>query len=158
MDGCIDFLAELRYFRFMRKFLIPLFLVLMAGCSSHQDPMQTNTSEKANPAKLTLTSHRRQGFTPLSVSFSAKLTGVNSNDKDYYCLKQEWDYGDGAVSSEEPNCEPFTETTKIEQDFVGQHTYGDPGNYTVRFTLGDKKVRSNQVGIVVLEGNPSTSP
>lgn len=141
----------------MRKFLIPLFLVLLAGCSSHE-PQQTNASEQAKEAKLSLTSHRRQGFTPLHVTFSAKLTGVDSNDKDYYCLKQEWDYGDGAVSSEEPNCEPFTEATKIEQDFLGDHMYNDPGNYTARFTLGDKKIRSNQVDIVVLEGKPTQSP
>ena len=88
----------------------------------------------------------------MHVSFNVELQGVSENDKDYYCLHEEWDFGDGAVSAEQPNCETFTKDTKVNLHFFAEHIYEEEGNYTIRFTLGDPvKIRSNQISIVVLE-------
>lgn len=142
-----------------------LTLALFINCSSHKgtdsdagaggakDP---RTKTEAGAPKITLTAHPRQGFAPFHVSFTARLTGVPENSKEHYCLQEEWDFGDGAVSSQQPHCEPYTDSSNIEHDFFAEHVFGDPGSYTVRFVLGDKnKLRSNQLGIVVLEGKPN---
>lgn len=90
---------------------------------------------------------------PMRVSLNVDLQGVSENDKEYYCLPEEWDFGDGAVSAEQPNCEEFVDgKTKVNTHFFAEHVFEEDGNYTIRFTLGDPvKIRSNQVGIVVLE-------
>jgi hypothetical protein len=91
----------------------------------------------------------RQGFAPMHVTFHATLKEVSEDDKDYHCLKEEWDFGDGSVSSEQPDCQSTDNKTKLE--FIVDHTYDDKGNYTAHLTLGDKKLRSNQVSVVVLQ-------
>lgn len=135
--------------------MLSLSLALLINCSSHTENDPGARTESGEP-KITLTAHPRQGFAPFHVSFTARLTGVAENSKEHYCLQEEWDFGDGAVSSQQPNCEPYTDSTKIEQDFFAEHVFGDQGSFTVRFTLGDKKkLRSNQLAIVVLEGKPN---
>jgi hypothetical protein len=80
------------------------------------------------------------------------LENVSDHDEEWYCLKEEWDFGDGTVSSEEPQCDPFTPDTKINKEFFADHTYEDEGHYIIRFKIGDDKLKSNQVTVVVLEG------
>lgn len=148
----------------MKILLVSLTLALMINCSSHteNDPgSRSGSVEKtaAGEPKITLTAHPRQGFAPFRVSFTARLTGVPDNSKEHYCLQEEWDFGDGAVSSQQPHCEPYTDSITIEHDFFAEHVFGDQGSFTVRFVLGDKKkLRSNQLGIVVLEGKPNLGP
>jgi hypothetical protein len=163
MPDCIDFRLGVRYVRFMKIFLVGLAMALLINCSSHKEDGTASTTESGEPGvmttsgdpKITLTAHPRQGFAPIHVSFSAKLSGVPDNSKDHYCLQEEWDFGDGAVSSQQPNCEPYTESSNIEREFFADHVFEDPGNFTVRFVLGDKnKLRSNQLTVVVLEGKP----
>ena len=84
--------------------------------------------------------------------WGATLQGVSENDQEWYCLKEEWDFGDGTISTEERECEPFTAETNVVTNYFTEHTYDDPGYYKVRFKLGDDKLKSNQVTVVVLEG------
>jgi PKD domain len=131
------------------KLCLWIFAILMAllGCSSHQNQAG---SESKSP-RLVVNAQPRQGLSPHHASLSATLTGVGENDSEWYCLKEEWDFGDGSVSGEQPQCEPFTPETKIITTFFADHTYEDAGNYKVRFNLGDGKLRSNSVVVVVLE-------
>lgn len=151
----------------MKILLVGLTLALMINCSSHRENAPGAETDSGDPGaktaagepKITLTGHPRQGFAPFHVSFTARLTGVPENSKEHYCLQEEWDFGDGAVSSQQPHCEPYTDSRTIEHDFFAEHVFGDPGSFTVRFVLGDKKkLRSNQLGIVVLEGKPNLGP
>jgi hypothetical protein len=142
----------------MKRLFVGLSLVLLLQCSSHTQK-ETELNTNSDGVKLTLTAHPRQGFTPFHVSFTARLSGVSENSQDHYCLQEEWDFGDGAVSSQQPNCAPYSDTAKIEHEFFADHVFADPGSYTVRFVLGVKEneVRSNPLQVTVLEGQPNLS-
>ena len=123
-------------------------LVLIVFCGYLN---QLVSAESKKGPKLKINASPRQGFSPLNVTFRGLLEEVDPGDKEYYCLQEEWDYGDGAVSSEKPNCDPFTPETKIKTEFFSTHVYESHGSYTVRLILGDEKVRSKQISIVIVE-------
>jgi hypothetical protein len=134
-------------FLFMRNiFILCLTCLLLAGPATHQ--IQSANSKKP---KLTLTVYPRQGFGPMQVSINGKLENVPKNDKEFYCLQEEWEFGDGAVSSEQAHCEEHSENSEVKMQFFAEHIYEDAGSYTIWLTLGDKKIRSNQIAVVVLE-------
>jgi len=101
---------------------------------------------------ISLRADPRTGFAPLRVTFHAVLNGVSDTDATFHCIKQEWDFGDGAVSSQTPNCEPLAAGAKIETEFIYDHVYENKGSYSAGFALGDKKkMRSNKVSVNVLQ-------
>ena len=126
--------------------LVCLLAAFLNGCSSHSAP--GSVKEKVG---LKLSAQPRRGFRPLRVTFRATLQGVSETDPNYYCLEEKWDFGDGAVSSEKPHCEPFDEVSKIRTEFIVDHLYDDHGTFTVFLTLGDRKIRSNNSSIIVLK-------
>ena len=133
----------------MKLAFVFITLVWVLGCGGHTGP-QATPSVPGNP-DLILSAQPRQGFSPLRVTFRVVLEGVADNSEEWHCLKEEWDFGDGSVSSQKPNCEQFTPDSKITTEFFSDHVFETPGGYTVGFTLGDKKLRSNKVGVRVLE-------
>jgi PKD repeat protein len=103
---------------------------------------------------LTINAAPRQGFTPLRVTFRGELEGVVANDEEYYCLQEIWDFGDGAKSSEKPNCDPYSAESKVKTEFFMDHVYEKAGRYTVRLMLGEEdneKIKSRQTSVAVLE-------
>jgi hypothetical protein len=142
----------------MRKLLALFLLLLIVACSSHTAPQTKETTNALSSppphsgASLQIHADPRQGFAPLRVTFHAVLSGISDSDANFHCLKEEWDFGDGAISSQTPNCEPLVAGGKIEMEFITDHLYDNDGNYTIGFTLGDKnKIRSNKVTVTVLE-------
>lgn len=126
------------------------------GCSSSR-PQPKDVSDASRP-RLVLNAIPRQGFAPLRVSFQANLQGVMEENHEFYCQREEWDFGDGAVSSEQPHCETFTEGSKITTEFFVDHVYETPGTYNASFMLGDKRVRSGKVSISVIESYRGAGP
>ena len=136
----------------MKKLLCAVFLLLfVAGCSTRTS--QKGSTASSSETKLSITASPRQGFEPLRVTFRGLLEVADPNDKELYCLQEEWDFGDGAKSTEKPNCDPHSADTKIKTEFFTEHVYEKYGNYTVKLTLGDKKIRSRGIAIVILERN-----
>jgi PKD domain len=136
----------------MKKLLSAVILILLVtGCSSRT--AQQDSATPSSETKLSITASPRQGFEPLRVTFRGLLETVDQNDKDLYCLQEEWDFGDGAISTEKPNCDAHSADTKIKTEFFTEHVYEKFGNYTVTLTLGDQKVRSRKISIVILERN-----
>ena len=133
----------------MKLILVLIATVCLLGCGGHAAPQATPSAPGA--PDMILSANPRQGFSPLRVTFRVVLEGVAENNAEWHCLKEEWDYGDGSISSQKPNCEQFTSDSKITTEFYSDHVYEIPGGYTAGFTLGDKKLRSNKVGVRVLE-------
>lgn len=138
----------------MKKLLFVLMVFL--SCSSHRD--QQTSQQAATPATsdskhadLVLRADPRQGFSPLRITFHAELKGLSDTDATFHCAKEEWDFGDGAVSSQTPYCEPLVPGAKIERDYIVDHVYNDPGSYSAGFALGEKKLHSNKITVTVLE-------
>jgi hypothetical protein len=136
----------------MKKTIIfpVLLLFFVAGCSSKSSP-QTGVNGSDGGAIITITATPRQGFAPLRISFRGELEGVEPNNEEYYCLQEEWDFGDGAISSEKPNCDPFSPDSRVKKEFYADHVYDTAGNFTVRLVLGDEKVRSRQISVVIVD-------
>ena len=136
-----------------KLFLVVLFFSVIA-CSGRPADEQASADPSTPPGiKLKLEASPRQGFGPLHVSLTARLEGVAENDQRYYCMQEEWDFGDGAKSSEKPNCEPFGPDTKIKTEFFSDRTYDDEGAYTIRFVLGEEgkeRIRSRPITVNVL--------
>ena len=151
-NGLVDFRKSVNYVLVMRNVIsLLLFIILLVGCSSHQP--QTEQSSGEGP-RLKLSAFPRQGFAPMRVSLNASLEGVSKTDAEHYCLQEEWEFGDGAVSSEQPDCAPIGEDgNEVKIEFFAEHVYSEAGNYTIWFTLGDKKLKSNQIAVVVLESD-----
>ena len=133
-------------------FIIAL-LALGLNCSSHPAGQQESSDPSTKGVKISLSASPRQGFAPLHVSFQANLTGAAANDQKYYCLQEEWDFGDGAKSTEKPNCDPYGPDAKIKTEFFVDHTYEIEGTYSIRFSLGEegKQIHSGNANVNVLE-------
>jgi len=144
-------------FLMTKKRILLMLILLMAACSGHPAKEQSSGGPASkSEIKFEVIAVPRQGFTPLHVSFSAKLEGVNPNDAKYYCLRENWDFGDDAKSSEKPNCDPYGPDSKVKTEFFTDHTYNKEGNYTIRLSLGEEGkevIRSRPVSIRVLERN-----
>jgi|GEM_PF-5162946 len=135
-------------------FLIVVLFSLVA-CSGHP-ANEKDPAERASKSgvKLNLDASPRQGFVPLHVTLHGELEGAQENDPKYYCLQEEWDFGDGAKSTEKPNCDPYSATSKIKTEFFADRTYEKEGVYTIRLVLGEEgkeQIRSRQVSVKVLE-------
>lgn len=130
-----------------------LLLLFIAGCSGRSAP-QDSSAASSDGARLTINAAPRQGFTPLRVTFRGELEGIAANDEEYYCLQEIWDFGDGAKSSEKPNCDPYSAESKVKTEFFMDHVYEKAGRYTVRLMLGEEdneKIKSRQTSVAVLE-------
>ena len=69
---------------------------------------------------------------------------------DFACLKEEWTFGNGAVSSETRNCLAPFQPKEAGTEFIRDYVFTTPGTYDVFFSLGEKELRSNRVTVKVL--------
>jgi hypothetical protein len=139
------------------KKILSVFLVFIGIFSCSARTSQQGSGSAAPGVRLTVGASPRQGFAPMRVTFHGVLQGVAEQNKDYFCLQEEWDFGDGAKSSEKPNCDPSSAETKVKTEFFADHVYENEGTYIVRLVLGDEKVRSRQISVVVLERSDAPS-
>ena len=133
----------------MRKLAVPLILLLLFAVSADR----ISLADSKEKPKLSIDGHPRQGFTPLNVAFHVTLTGVAVDDPEYYCLKEEWDFGDDSKSTETPNCEPYTAGTQVKSEFFAEHVFDEAGSYGVRLILGEgnKKLQTRKFTVAVQE-------
>lgn len=135
-----------------KAFFAVLVLLACLACSSHQQTDVADAASEESHPHLKIEAQPRQGFAPLIVSFVVTLDGVGDNDEKFYCMKEEWDFGDGAVTADKPNCPPYSADTKVTKEFTIDHTYNDEGTFTARFRLGDH-LKSAPISLNVLENN-----
>ena len=111
----------------MRRIAALLVLVLAAA-----GPGAGATS--ARKPKLDLRASPRLAFPPVEVFVVAELVGGEENE-DFYCPGLEWDWDDGARSSNEGDCAPFQAGMELERRFTAHHAYRAAGEYTIRLTI-----------------------
>jgi hypothetical protein len=132
----------------VRILAIPVLLALVAGPSSGAD------DSKGKRPTLALRGTPRFSFSPVSVLFTAELTG-GDDIEDLYCPELTWEWDDGGKSVQESDCAPFEPgKTKIERRFTANHVYGRAAIYTVKVTLRHtgKTLASQTVQITVRPG------
>lgn len=111
-----------------------LALALAIGSLGFSGLAEAGSVGSAKKPRLDLRASPRTAFTPASVLVVAELKG-GSDHQDYYCPGLEWDWGDGNLSAQEGDCEPFQEGATVERRFVARHAYSSAGSYRVRLTL-----------------------
>jgi hypothetical protein len=72
---------------------------------------------------------------PVSIRVSAELEGTFEDPEEYYCLEEEWEWGDETESLREPDCDPWEEGAMVERHFSASHTFRYPGTYTINLRL-----------------------
>jgi hypothetical protein len=78
-------------------------------------------------------------FAPARVRVVAEIRGGADNYQEYYCPSIEWDWGDGTISENTQDCDPYeAATSTIKRRFSAEHTYRMSGNFKVFFRLKRK--------------------
>ncbi|MCB0197633.1 MAG: hypothetical protein KDJ65_37155, partial [Anaerolineae bacterium] len=122
--------------------------VTEANASSQ--PANSITSEKpadADDIYTTITADVIEGTAPLVVNFKGELIGGADDNEDFYCVESTFDFGDGNNQSQSPGCTAWEPGTEISRDFTANTIYEEPGEYTVRFQLGEAE--SEPITIIV---------
>jgi hypothetical protein len=79
------------------------------------------------------------GFAPLKTRLVVDVRNGDDNYPDFYCPTVEWDWGDGTVSANAEDCDPYeAEKSVIKRRFSTEHTFRQPGAYRVAFRLKQK--------------------
>ena len=95
------------------------------------------------------------GFSPLRVRLGVDVRGGSDDYAEFYCASVEWDWGDGTMSENSSDCEPYEAgKSTIRRRFTAEHTYRQQGNFKVIFKLKQKTrvVGSASVNVQVRSG------
>ena len=105
------------------------------GAAGQDERRKPSVSLKATPPIA---------FSPAKVRIVAEVRGGADDYQEYYCPTVEWDWGDGTISENTEDCNPYEAgKSTIRRRFSNDHTYRTAGNYKVFFRL---KQKSRTVG------------
>ncbi len=110
------------------------------------DDKKPSLSLKANPPL---------GFSPLRVRAVVDVRGGANDYEEFYCPTVEWDWGDGTVSANGEDCNPYVAgQSEIRRRFSAEHVYRYSGSYRVAFRLKqkDRVVATAASGVQVRSG------
>jgi hypothetical protein len=95
------------------------------------------------------------GFSPLRVRLVVDVRGGADDYQDFYCPSIEWDWGDGTVSGNSEDCDPYEAgKSTIRRRYSIDHVFRQPGPFQVFFRLkqGGRVVAASSVNIQVRPG------
>ncbi|MGH9253250.1 MAG: hypothetical protein ACRD3C_01635 [Vicinamibacterales bacterium] len=99
---------------------------------------QAQQPEARKPA-LSVRATPPVGFTPLRVRAIAELRDGADDYADFYCATVEWDWGDGTMSENTSDCNPYEAgKSTIQRRFSAEHIYRQGGAYRLFFRLKQK--------------------
>ena len=104
--------------------------------------------QQAEPKKpsLSLKATPPVGFTPLRVVVTVDVKDGSDDYADFYCAGVEWDWGDGTISENSSDCDPYEPgKSTIRRRFTADHIYRQPGQFKLVFKL---KQKTKQVAAV----------
>lgn len=105
-------------------------VVQAQGGQREADDRKPSLSLRANPPV---------GLSPLRVRTVAEIRGGADDYAEFYCVSVEWDWGDGTVSENAEDCEPYVAgTSEIRRRFSAEHVYRQSGNFRVYIRLKQK--------------------
>jgi len=108
--------------------------ILAAVMAAPEVPRAFSDTRLKRPT-LNLRATPRMAFSPVTVFFTAELTGGDDIEQ-FYCPEVEWDWGDGGKSVQESDCSPYEPgKSQIERRFTADHLYRRAFGYTVSVTL-----------------------
>jgi hypothetical protein len=109
-------------------------LVVVAALAGGEAPHAAPEPRVKRPT-LNLRATPRMAFSPVTVFFTAELSGGDDIEQ-FYCPEVEWEWGDGGKSVQESDCAPYEPgKSQIERRFTADHVFRRAFVYTVSVTL-----------------------
>lgn len=76
------------------------------------------------------------GFSPLRVRLVVDVKGGSDDYAEFYCPRIEWDWGDGTVSGNSEDCDPYQPgKSTIKRRYSTEHIFRQPNTFQVFFRL-----------------------
>jgi hypothetical protein len=130
---------------------------LLAGVPSADAILRAQSAVEAKKPSLSLRVTPPVGFAPLRTRLVVDVKGGDDDFLDFYCPTVEWDWGDGTVSANSEDCDPYEAgKSAIRRRFSTEHTFRQAGAYRVAFRLKqkDRVVGMSTVNVQVRAGLP----
>jgi hypothetical protein len=130
---------------------------LLAGTPFADAVLRAQSAGEAKKPSLSLRVTPPVGFAPLRTRLVVDVKGGDDDFVDFYCPTVEWDWGDGTVSANSEDCDPYEAgKSAIRRRFSTEHTFRQAGAYRVAFRLKqkDRVVGMSTVNVQVRAGLP----
>jgi hypothetical protein len=121
-------------------------VVPLSGAARQEENKKPSLSLKATPPI---------SFSPAKVRVVAEVRGGADDYEDFYCPTIEWDWGDGTISENGEDCNPYEAgKSTIRRRFSAEHTFRMSGNFKVVFKLKrkTKTIAATSVSVQVRPG------
>jgi hypothetical protein len=118
----------------------------LLGADRQEENKKPSLSLKATPPIA---------FSPAKVRVAAEVRGGADDYQDFYCPTIEWDWGDGTISENTEDCDPYEAgKSTIRRRFSAEHIFRMSGNFKVIFKLKrkDKTIAATSVSVQVRPG------
>jgi hypothetical protein len=136
-----------------RRALLPLAVLVVALATGSATSAQRGSDDKKPSLSLKLTPP--VGFSPLRVRLVVEVRGGADDYEEFYCPAIEWDWGDGTVSGNSEDCDPYQAgKSKIRRRYSIEHVFRQPGPWQVFFRLKqrDRVIAATSANVQVRPG------
>jgi hypothetical protein len=136
-----------------RRALSLLAVLVVALATSNALGAQRSGDDKK--PSLSLKATPPVGFSPLKVRLVVDVKGGSDDYEEFYCPSIEWDWGDGTVSKNSEDCDPFQSgKSTIKRRYSIEHVFRQPDTFQVFFRLKqrDRVIAATSANIQVRPG------
>jgi hypothetical protein len=136
-----------------RRALSLLAVLIVALATSNALGAQRSGDDKK--PSLSLKATPPVGFSPLKVRLVVDVKGGSDDYEEFYCPSIEWDWGDGTVSRNSEDCDPYqTGKSTIKRRYSIEHVFRQPDTFQVFFRLKqrDRVIAATSANIQVRPG------
>jgi hypothetical protein len=136
-----------------RRALSLLAVLVVALATSNAVGAQRSGDDKK--PSLSLKATPPVGFSPLKVRLVVDVKGGSDDYEEFYCPSIEWDWGDGTVSRNSEDCDPFQSgKSTIKRRYSIEHVFRQPDTFQVFFRLKqrDRVIAAASANIQVRPG------
>ncbi|HKE87723.1 MAG TPA: hypothetical protein VKB50_28410 [Vicinamibacterales bacterium] len=125
---------------YQRRAVSALFVVLaLVIASGGSSGAQRGGGDERKPS-LSLKANPPVGFSPLRVRLVVDVKNGSNDYEEYYCPKVQWDWGDGTVSENSEDCDPYQAgKSEIKRRYSVEHVFKQAGTYQVFFRLKQRE-------------------
>jgi hypothetical protein len=135
-----------------RRALSLLAVLVVALASDNASGAQRGDDKKPS---LSFRATPPVGFSPLRVRLVVDVRGGSDDYADFYCPSIEWDWGDGTVSGNSEDCDPYEPgKSTIRRRYSTERVFRQPGTFQVFFRLKqrDRVIAASSGNIQVRPG------
>ena len=136
-----------------RRALSLLAVLIVALATSNALGAQRSGDDKK--PSLSLKATPPVGFSPLKVRLVVDVKGGSDDYEEFYCPSIEWDWGDGTVSRNSEDCDPFQSgKSTIKRRYSIEHVFRQPDTFQVFFRLKqrDRVIAATSANVQVRPG------